>query len=100
MAQPKFTFVLITWNPPHEPNGVVTQYDITFRTGLDSPNTTSVGLTTKYTISGLTPESIVHEVLVSAYNIGGKGEAATLQRISTLESPRKIWCTFYSELLH
>jgi ephrin-A len=79
----------LTWDSPDEPNGVITKYEITYRVGDDKQSTDNSGLTTSYRISQLSPQTMVPEVTVSAYNEIGKGNVSRLMNLSTLEVPRK-----------
>jgi hypothetical protein len=88
-ALPQFTFILLTWNPPEDPNGKIAQYEITYRIGRVNPDVDSSGLINSYAISQLQPQTRFEEVTVTAYNDFGKGEVSRLMDISTLEAPRK-----------
>lgn len=89
IAHPKFTFMLLTWNPPREPNGVITRYEVIYRLGARSPVTVNAGLNTSYTIASLQPQTAISEVTVIAYNRKGQGESITLTGLLTLPAPRK-----------
>ena len=89
---PKFTSVVLTWSAPREPNGVIIRYEVTYRVDSSSDivaiNTTD--LSTTLTISSLTPHSRVSNISVSAYTRAGRGEAAALEDVTTLDRPREL----------
>lgn len=77
--------VELTWTTPEEPNGIVINYEVTYRinnSNIIAVNTT--GLRTAFTIPSLTPGTRVSNISVSAYTIVGRGEPATLDDTTTL----------------
>jgi hypothetical protein len=83
MAKLGFTSIVLTWNAPREPNGVIISYEVTYRVNDSNPVTTNTtDLSTTFTIPSLTPRTGVSDILVSAYTSIGLGEA-TLPSIVT-----------------
>lgn len=85
-SRSKFTSVVITWNPPQEPNGLIISYEITYVVNGSSIITNTTGLRT-FTITSLMPQSIIPTISVSAYTRKGRGESATLENVTTLSEP-------------
>ena len=79
------TSIDLTWRPPQEPNGVIINYEVTYRvTGSNLVTTNTTDLSTTFNISSLTPQTTVSNISVSAYTSTGPGEAATLADQTTL----------------
>ena len=92
MGEPKFTSIVLTWNAPQEPNGVIIRYEVTYRVSDGNPVTTNTAaLNTTFTISSLTPGTRVSSISVRAYNNVGRGEAAVLAHLDTLTAPRESY---------
>ena len=92
-GQPTPTSILLTWSAPQEPNGVLLSYEATYRvSGGDLVTTNTTHL--MFTISSLTPGTIVTEVSVTAYTSVDKGESTEIVYLTTLSNP----CEFRSEL--
>ena len=90
-AQSKFTSIDLTWSAPQEPNGVIINYEVTYRvTGSNLITTNTTELITTFIISSLTPKTTVSDISVSAYTSIGPGEAATIADQTTLEKPREL----------
>ena len=88
MAQPMSTSIVLTWSAPQEPNGVIISYDVTYRVNDGNPvTTTTTDLSTIFTIPSLTPQTRVSNISVSAYTSIGRGEAASLPDLMTLDWP-------------
>ena len=90
MADPMFTSVLLTWNPPQEPNGVIIVYEVSYSTNrseLIVQNTTNVTLTLRLALS-----TEVSNISVRAYTSVGPGESSVHLRVSTFENlnPREF----------
>lgn len=78
----------LTWNPPSEPNGVITNYQVTYRVNnsrLVTINTTDSN-TTSFTITSLTPGTRVSNISVSAYTSAGRGVVAYLEDVTQFEN--------------
>ena len=90
-ALPKFTSVDLTWSAPQEPNGVIISYEVTYRvTGSNLVTTNTTDLSTPFSISSLTPQTIVSDISVSAYTSIGRGEVSIPgQRTCALAEPRE-----------
>ena len=89
-GQPKFTSIVLTWSVPHEPNGVIISYEVTYRVSdgnLVTTNTTDVSTT--FTISQLTTGTNVTEITVSAYTSVGRGPPVLIPILMTLTVPRE-----------
>ena len=85
---PKFTYIVLTWSAPLEPNGVIISYEVTYRVSdgnLVTTNTTDL----TFTIPSLTPGTNVTEISVSAYTSVGRGDHALLFQLLTLTTPRE-----------
>ena len=85
---PKFTSIILIWDPPQEPNGVIISYEVTYT--VDGNNTVRVNtsdLSTTFTIPSLTPQTRVSDITVTAYTRIGRGEPANLSDQSTFEAP-------------
>ena len=83
-GQPKFTSIVLTWNAPQEPNGVIISYEVTYRVSdgkIATTNTTD--LSTTFTIPSLTPGTNVTDISVSAYTSVGRGDCAVISLLNT-----------------
>ena len=81
-ANPTLTSIDLTWSAPEEPNGVIINYEVTYRvTGSNLNTTNTTDLSTTFSISSLTT---VSNISVSAYTSIGPGEAATIADQITL----------------
>ena len=81
-----FTYVLLTWDPPQQPNGVIIAYEVTYRihgSDLVTLNITYMSIT----IGGLEPKTIISNISVSAYNRIGQGQVEALPSLITLAAP-------------
>ena len=99
IALPKFTSIDLTWSAPQEPNGVIISYEVTYRvTGSNLVTTNTTDLSTSFSISSLTPQTIVSDISVSAYTSIGRGEVSIPgQRTCALAEPRellKLMCVY------
>ena len=68
-AQPKFTFVVLSWSAPEEPNGVIISYEVTYSIPNGSLVVATIILTntvTTFVVSPLTPSTTVANISVSA----------------------------------
>ena len=95
-GQPKFTFIVLTWSAPQEPNGVIISYEVTYRVGdgnLVTTNTTD----SRFTIPSLTPGTNVTEISVSAYTNMGRGDPIQITHLVTLNTPREY--TFFYKFM-
>ena len=85
---PKFTAVEISWGAPQMPNGVITQYEVTYRINSSSPVTTNTtDLATTLIIPSLFPGTMVSHISVTAFTSGGRGEMLTTPDFTTPENP-------------
>ena len=72
--------IIVSWQPPAEPNGVITQYTITI-TPLNSNSSqefTASGSATSYTVPGLVPYQLV-AITVTASTSAGKGPPSEVE---------------------
>ena len=72
--QTEHSFIVLTWNIPQDPNGVIIGYEVTYR--INSSNIVTINtthLSTSLTISSLTPHTRISSISVSAYNTIGRG---------------------------
>ena len=75
VAEPRFTSVVFTWNPPQELHGVIIAYEVTYRTGnqgLITTNTTD--FSTTFSTPELLPGTNVSGISVRAYTGVGPGD--------------------------
>ena len=83
---PNFTFIVLTWSPPQEPNGVIISYEVTYTVnGNDTVRVNTSDLSTTFTIPSLTPRTRVSAITVTAYTRIGRGEPANLPDQTTFE---------------
>ena len=81
MSARSFTFILLSWSAPQEPNGVIISYEVTYRVNgtLVISNTTDL----IFVISSL---SSVTDISVSAYTSVGRGDPAQIDQVTTLSA--------------
>ncbi len=93
-----FTFIMLTWDRPDVPNGIITRYEVTYRIGGGNLQTVDAGLNTVFTISPLETGTRVFDVSVSAYTNVGRGMLSNLVDLRTVSEPRElvflIWLDF------
>ena len=83
---PNFTFMVLTWSPPQEPNGVIISYEVTYTVnGNNTVRVNTSDLSTTFTIPSLTPQTRVSGITVVTYTRIGRGEPANLPEQTTLE---------------
>ena len=90
----KFTAVQMSWGAPEMTNGVITQYEVTYRvnSGRLMMNTTA----TFIIIPSLNPSTTVSEISVTAFTSPGRGVASTVPDFTTPENPElRKCCTIY-----
>ena len=87
-GQPMFTSIVLTWSVPHEPNGVIISYEVTYRVSDDNLVTTNT-TDLRFTIPSLTPGTNVTEISVSAYTSVGRGDPVHIPHLVTV-LPRKL----------
>jgi hypothetical protein len=91
MAHSRFTFIVLTWSAPQEPNGIIISYEVTYRVNDGSSITTNTtNLSTTFIISSLTPQTRVSGISVSAYTSIGHGEMTSLPDLKTLSIPGEL----------
>ena len=85
--QPSFPSVLVAWEAPREPNGVIVRYEVTYRVNGGKVVTTDVARNTMSTIytTGLPQGSIISAITVTAYTSVGSGKATSLPDVVILE---------------
>ena len=88
IAESMLTSIRLTWNPPQEPNGVITAYEVTYRVNSSSLNTVNItsGISAVFTLE-LAPNSTVSDISVRAYSGMGPGDSVTHPDISTPQIP-------------
>ena len=83
---PNFTFIVLTWSPPQEPNGVIISFEVTYTVnGNNTVRVNTSDLSTTFTIPSLTPRTRVSAITVTAYTRIGQGEPSNLPDQTTLE---------------
>ena len=80
----KFTSVDLTWSAPREPNGVIRNYEVTYRVTGTTLTINTTHLSTSFSIPSLSHQTTVSGLSVSAYTKIGRGEAATIPDQITL----------------
>ena len=93
VADVMFTFIELTWKVPLHPNGIILNYEISYRVSNRPAIKMNAKTNTSFTISNLLPMTRVSEISVIAVNGAGKGEAFTIQNIVTEGLPREIMAT-------
>ncbi len=86
----KFTSIVLNWNTPDEPNGIIIRYEVTYRIGGGNLQTVDAGLNTVFTFSPLETGTRVSDVSVSAYTSVGRGVPSILTDLRTLSEPREF----------
>ena len=77
-AIPSVISMLVTWNKPLMPNGIITGYSISYHQ-LGEENSLVVNVTeTSFKLTGLHPNTI-YNISVSAYTVIGPGPAVAVQ---------------------
>ena len=84
----KFTSIGITWDYPQEPKGIILHYGITYTINSSAP-VTNTTVNTTFIIPALNPGTRV-SVSISAHTSIGRGEAANLTDLMTLNKPCEI----------
>ena len=64
--------VLISWDPPSDPNGIINHYTLYFMEGSPTDTKTTTDASTSYTVEDLQPYQLV-VVQVSASTSAGEG---------------------------
>ena len=83
---PKLTSIVLTWNSPQEPNGVIISYEVTYTVnGNNTVRVNTSDLSTTFTIPSLTPQARVSGITITAYTRIGLGEPANLSDQTSLE---------------
>ena len=97
---PKFTAVQISWGAPQMPNGVITQYEVTYRVngGNLIANTTDLA-TTFIIIPSLNPGTIVSDITLTAFTSGGRGDASITADFTTPVNPVLRECSTINNYL-
>ncbi len=86
----KFTSIVLTWDPPDEPNGVIIRYEVTYRISEGNIQTLNTGLSNAFIISSLEAGTRVSDVSVSAYTSVGRGVPSNLTDMRTLSEPCEL----------
>ena len=87
----RFTSIVLTWNSPDEPNGIIIRYEVTYR--ISDGNiikTFNTGLNTAFQISPLETGTRVSDVSVSAYTSVGSGLLSNLTDLRTHSGAREL----------
>ena len=87
---PSFFKIRITWSPPERPNGIITEYEVSYEpTGSSRPlATTSTGLETSFTTPSNLELGTEFIFSVRASTSVGFGETSSVT-VSTLTRPRE-----------
>ena len=84
---PSFFKISITWSPPERPNGIITEYEVSYEPS-DSSQPLSTGLETSFTTPSNLELGTEFIFSVRASTSVGFGEAASVA-VSTLTRPRE-----------
>jgi hypothetical protein len=88
VVEPLFTSVHLTWGVPEKPNGVITQYEITYRVSDGSLMTNITGAATaEFTIQSLMPNTTISDISVTAFTNPGRGVVSTTLYLTTPTTP-------------
>ena len=87
---PSFFKITITWEEPVTANGVITDYEVSYRPtySSQSPTSTRTGLETSFTTTGRYEPGSSYIFTVKAYTRVGAGETVTIT-VSMLTKPRE-----------
>ncbi len=85
----RFTSIVLTWDLPDRPNGIITRHEVTYRINDGNLQTSDTGLSTTFTISPLETGTRVSDVSVSAYTSEGRGVLSKLTDLRTFSEPRE-----------
>ena len=81
---------MLTWSPPQPPNGIITQYTVTYRVNGSDPITRNTDdPVIMYTIPSLFPQTTISNISVRASTSAGPGPEVTLEDVVTLTRPRE-----------
>ena len=98
---PKFTAVQISWSAFQMPNGVITQYEVTYRVSGDSLMTdTTDPATTFIIIPSLIPGTMVSDISVTAFTRPGRGVVSTFPDFTTPPNPELRKCSTFDIWSH
>ena len=88
IAASKFLSVLITWDAPPEPNGMIIAYEVTYRLGgsAEVTNVTDV-MTTMFELPNQLPGTTVSDISVAAYTSVGRGNVTAHDNVVTPDPP-------------
>ena len=90
MGTPTLTTVILTWNPPQQRNGIITNYTVTYRVNGSAPVTRNTdNPDTTFTITSLFPQTRIFNISVRASTSAGPGPEMTLEDVVTLTQPRE-----------
>ena len=89
IAASKFLSVLITWDAPPEPNGMIIAYEVTYRLGGTAEVVTSITdvMTTMFELPNQLPGTTVSGISVSAYTSVGRGNVTAHDNVVTPDPP-------------
>ena len=93
---PSFFKIRITWSSPERPNGIITEYDVSYEPS-DSSQPLSTGLETSFTTPSNLDLGTEFIFTVRAFTKVGFGETASVT-VSTLIRPREEKCCFLARL--
>ena len=72
------TRIKLSWTPPTELNGIITEYFLTYSTGSGELSSANIAASvTSYTVTGL-EENTLYQLTVSAETSAGRGEGSTV----------------------
>ena len=72
------TRIELSWTPPTELNGIITEYFLTYNTGSGELSSENIPASvTNYTVTGL-EENMLYQLTVSAETSAGRGEGSTV----------------------
>ena len=91
MGTSTLTTVVLTWSPPQQRNGIITQYMVTYRVNGSAPVTRGINDpdTITFTIPSLFPQTKISDISVRASTSAGPGPERTLEDVVTLTLPHE-----------
>ena len=86
-AEAKVITVVFSWDPPSEPNGIITGYELTYRVNGSAPLTNRTDASTTMLSLELDLSTNVTDISVRAFTSVGGGPAATAGDVAIPSAP-------------
>ena len=82
---PRFTSIILTWNPPQSPNGIITRYEVSYwPTETNGTMQTTSVMLTEFTLSELKLDTR-WTFEVAAFTVAGRGDGVTVEATTLTE---------------